>query len=85
MTHDTLEEYARRSGVQMIVWKDFPTKPRQIWSTFPRPEGFSRIASFPGTRVPLRGASFDDYVAALKIPSGIGCEETSAAGVRRAL
>jgi Acetyltransferase (GNAT) domain len=68
VTHDTLEEYARRSGVQMIVWKDFPDEAKTDLEHLSKARRLFRIVSFPGTRVPLRGGSFDDYVAALKSP-----------------
>jgi hypothetical protein len=66
VVEDALEEYARRSGAQMVVWKDFPDEAKEDLEHLSKARGLFRVVSFPGTRVPLRGRSFDDYVAALK-------------------
>jgi len=65
---DALEDRARRSGIQMIVWKDFPDDANADLEHLATARGLFRIVSFPGTRVSLRGGSFDDYLAALKAP-----------------
>ena len=66
VVEDALEEHARRSGAQMVVWKDFPDEAKKDLEHLSEARGLFPIVSFPGTRVPLRGRSFDDYVAALK-------------------
>jgi predicted N-acyltransferase len=65
---DALEEHARRSGAQMIVWKDFPDEAKADLERLSRARGLFRVVSFPGTRVSLRGGCFEDYLAALKTP-----------------
>jgi hypothetical protein len=65
---DALEEHARRSGAQMVVWKDFPDALKVDLERLSTTRGLFRVVSFPGTRVALRGESFEDYVAALKTP-----------------
>jgi len=52
----------------MVVWKDFPDQANPNLERLFEARGLFRIVSFPGTRIQLRGASFDDYVAALKRP-----------------
>ena len=64
---DALAESARRAGALMVVWKDFPDEAKPDLERLAKARGLFPIVSFPGTRVPLSGASFDDYVAALKI------------------
>jgi len=68
VVQQALEERARFLGVSMIVWKDFPDEDKSDLERLAQARGLFRIASFPGTRIKLRGTSFDDYLAALKPP-----------------
>src|SRR5262249_6240070 len=69
VVEDVLEQTAWRSGAQMVVWKDFPDEAKEDLEQLSKTRGLFRIVSFPGTRVALRGKSFDDYVAGLKTPN----------------
>ncbi len=62
----SLEARARSLGAEMIVWKDLPNDTRAAMDDLRAARRLFPAVSFPGTRVRLPGASFDDYVAALK-------------------
>ena len=62
--HATLLTYARQNKASLIVLKDFPAKYRATLENF-RANGYARIPSMPMTRLSLKHASFDDYLATL--------------------
>jgi len=68
VVQQALEERARGLDAPMIVWKDFPDETRADFDHLAAARGLFPVVSFPGTRIRLGEASFDDYVAAL-IPS----------------
>jgi hypothetical protein len=68
VVQDALERSALAAGASMIVWKDFPKEDDGALEALSTARGLFRSVSFPGTRVRLRGSSFDDYLMALKTP-----------------
>lgn len=62
--HASLKTYARRFGASLVVLKDFPAKYRGALRSFSN-NGYVRMPSMPMTRLPLRYASFDEYLAGL--------------------
>ena len=62
--HASLLTYARQNKASLIVLKDFPAKYRATLENF-RANGYARIPSMPMTRLSLKYASFDDYLATL--------------------
>ncbi|HXX41490.1 MAG TPA: GNAT family N-acetyltransferase [Chthoniobacterales bacterium] len=62
--HRSLRAYARKNKAALVVLKDFPAKYRQTLSNFST-NGYARVPSMPMTRLPLKYASFDDYLATL--------------------
>jgi GNAT acetyltransferase-like protein len=68
IVEDALEDYARSAGASMVVWKDFPDEVKPDLDRLAETRGLFRVVSFPGTRLELSGASFEDYLAALRRP-----------------
>jgi len=62
---DAVEIEAKRRNVSMLVWKDFPASYDNDLKWLAQRAGLSRMISFPGTLLPLRGSRKDDYYAAL--------------------
>lgn len=62
--HRSLRDYARRNKAALVVLKDFSSKYRATLSDFST-NGYARIPSMPMTRLSLKHASFDDYLATL--------------------
>jgi len=61
-----VEGEARRRGLHMIAWKDFPGPDADEIARLKKRHGLFRMVSFPGTVVSLPGPRKDDYFAALK-------------------
>ena len=62
--HSSLQEIARRTKTSLIVLKDFPSHYRAPLETFSG-NGYTRIPSMPLTRLELKYADFDQYLASL--------------------
>ena len=62
--HRSLRAYARENKAALVVLKDFPAKYRKTLSDFST-NGYARVPSMPMTRLLLKYASFDDYLATL--------------------
>lgn len=62
--HRSLRAYARKNKAALVVLKDFPAKYRTILADFST-NGYARVPSMPMTRLSLKHASFDDYLATL--------------------
>ncbi len=59
---EALECFARRAGVSLRLWKDFPRELRPAMSALATPERYLRLASLPGVCLDLDFATFDEYV-----------------------
>jgi Peptidogalycan biosysnthesis/recognition len=62
--HSTLHSIARSNKASLVVLKDFPSSYRATLQTFSS-NGYTRIPSMPLTRLELRYANFDEYLATL--------------------
>lgn len=62
--HACLRTYARQNKASLIVLKDFSPRYRPTLENFSR-NGYARVPSMPMTRLSLKHASFDDYLATL--------------------
>jgi hypothetical protein len=62
--HASLRTYARQNKAALVVLKDFPAKYRPTLREFSS-NGYVRLPSMPMTRLSLKHASFDDYLASL--------------------
>jgi len=62
--HACLKTYARQNKASLIVLKDFSAAYRPILENFSL-NGYARVPSMPMTRLSLKHASFDDYLATL--------------------
>ncbi|MEY2527658.1 MAG: hypothetical protein QOE73_2429 [Verrucomicrobiota bacterium] len=62
--HACLRTYAKQNKASLIVLKDFSSTYRATLETFSR-NGYARVPSMPMTRLSLKHASFDDYLATL--------------------
>jgi predicted N-acyltransferase len=62
--HASLRTYARQNKAALVVLKDFPARYRPTLRDFSS-NGFARVPSMPMTRLSLKHASFDDYLATL--------------------
>jgi hypothetical protein len=62
--HRSLRSYARANKAGLVVLKDFPAIYRSTLADFSC-NGYARVPSMPMTRLSLRHASFDDYLATL--------------------
>ena len=62
--HASLGIYARQNKAALVVLKDFPAKYRLTLREFSS-NGYLRLPSMPMTRLSLKHASFDDYLATL--------------------
>ena len=62
--HACLRAYARQNKASLIVLKDFSSRYRAALETFSS-NGYARVPSMPMTRLSLKHASFDDYLATL--------------------
>lgn len=62
--HRSLRVYARKNRAALVVLKDFPAKYRATLADFSN-NGYARVPSMPMTRLSLKYASFDDYLATL--------------------
>ena len=62
--HACLKTYAKQKKASLIVLKDFSAKYRAMLENFSR-NGYARVPSMPMTRLSLKHASFDDYLATL--------------------
>jgi predicted N-acyltransferase len=62
--HASLRTYARQNKAALVVLKDFPAKYRLTLREFSS-NGYVRLPSMPMTRLSLKHASFDDYLATL--------------------
>lgn len=60
----SLKKYARQNKASLVVLKDFPANYRATLSAFSS-DGYTRVPSMPMTRLSLKHASFDDYLATL--------------------
>lgn len=58
---ESLEAYARREGVALIVLKDLAASYRASLESFRR-HGYTRLAGFPWTKLALNFDSFEDYM-----------------------
>jgi hypothetical protein len=63
---DALVLKARDLKAAMIVWKDFTDDTASALDTLSRTHGLFRLTSYPGTRLALKGSSFESYVQALR-------------------
>ncbi|MEY2541177.1 MAG: hypothetical protein QOI22_779, partial [Verrucomicrobiota bacterium] len=62
--HACLRTYAKQNKASLIVLKDFSSTYRATLENFSR-NGYARVPSMPMTRLSLKHASFDDYLATL--------------------
>lgn len=62
--HACLRTYAQQNKASLIVLKDFSSRYRPTLENFSR-NGYARVPSMPMTRLSLKHASFDDYLATL--------------------
>lgn len=62
--HACLKTYARQNGASLVVLKDFSANYRTTLENFSL-NGYARVPSMPMTRLSLKHASFDDYLATL--------------------
>jgi predicted N-acyltransferase len=62
--HRSLRGYARQNKAALVVLKDFPASYRTTFADFSS-NGYVRVPSMPMTRLSLKHASFDDYLATL--------------------
>ncbi|HJT81240.1 MAG TPA: GNAT family N-acetyltransferase [Chthoniobacterales bacterium] len=62
--HSSLQEIARHTRTSLVVLKDFPSQYRTPLQTFSQ-NGYTRIPSMPLTRLELKYADFDQYLATL--------------------
>ena len=62
--HASLRTYARQNKAALVVLKDFPAQYRPTLREFSS-NGYIRVPSMPMTRLSLKHASFDDYLATL--------------------
>ncbi len=62
--HRSLRDYAREKKASLVVLKDFPASYRATLADFSS-NGYARIPSMPMTRLSLKHATFDDYLATL--------------------
>jgi predicted N-acyltransferase len=60
----SLKKYARQNKASLVVLKDFPANYRATLNAFSS-DGYTRVPSMPMTRLSLKHASFDDYLATL--------------------
>ena len=60
--HASLQRVARRKKASLIVLKDFSARYRQTLQMFSG-NGYTRVPSMPMTRLSLKHASFEDYLA----------------------
>lgn len=60
-----LESLARRRGVSMIAWKDFPEEATPGLAPLVSQCGLFPAVSYPGTRMPLGGGDFEGYLKQL--------------------
>lgn len=59
--HEALLPYARQTGVQLVVLKEFPVGYREALSCFSE-NGYTRIPSLPMTRLNIAYSSFDEFM-----------------------
>jgi predicted N-acyltransferase len=62
--HACLKIYARQNRASLVVLKDFSARYRPTLENFAL-NGYARVPSMPMTRLSLKHASFDDYLATL--------------------
>ena len=62
--HACLRTYAKQNKASLVVLKDFSSTYRATLEKFSR-NGYARVPSMPMTRLSLKHASFDDYLATL--------------------
>ncbi|MDB6147988.1 MAG: hypothetical protein JWO45_1652, partial [Spartobacteria bacterium] len=62
--HAVLDAVARREKASLVVLKDFPSRYRDALKGFSA-NGYTRIPSMPLTRLELKYADFDEYLATL--------------------
>jgi hypothetical protein len=63
---DALVLKARELKAVMIVWKDFTDDMASALDTLSRTHGLFRLTSYPGTRLALKGSSFESYLHLLR-------------------
>lgn len=62
--HACLKTYAKQNKASLVVLKDFSANYRPTLENFSA-NGYARVPSMPMTRLSLKHASFDDYLATL--------------------
>lgn len=62
--HASLQNVARERKAALVILKDFPAKYRQTLQNFSA-NGYARVPSMPYTRLALRYANFEEYLATL--------------------
>lgn len=63
---DALVLKAKDLKAPMIVWKDFTDDTASALDTLSRTHGLFRVTSYPGTRLALKGGSFESYMQVLR-------------------
>lgn len=64
--HDAVRVHASEAGARVIVYKDFPETYSGVFDSLCARRGLSKMISYPGTRLPLKGGGFESYLLTLK-------------------
>jgi hypothetical protein len=64
--HDAVRVYASAANARVIVYKDFPERYSGAFDSLCAQRGLSKMISYPGTRLPLKGGGFASYLLTLK-------------------
>jgi hypothetical protein len=64
--HDAVRVHASEAGARVIVYKDFPETDSEVFDSLCLQRGLSKMISYPGTRLPLKGGGFESYLLTLK-------------------
>lgn len=66
LIQEELNVHARRCKASMIVWKDFSDESGPALESLRKTHGLFSLASYPGTRLYLKGRDFESYLQSLR-------------------